>query len=375
MSGLKKHNILLYTETSGIGGAEKVLLDLATSLDRKSYNIYVVLHRSRWLHEQLSKNDIPVEIIPSKHGWDLGFLRDFMKYCKEIKADLINSHLFGANLYASIAGIFLGIPVVATVHNEYIMPGSRIRHLGTKNFIVRRFAKRIILVAEYMKKDYIEKGRYPSSKLRTIYNGIAIKDSLSAEEKAASRQKLGLAKDDIVIGNVANFRAPKGHNYLIEAAAKVVERYPAARFLLVGEGTGELREKAERQIETLGLKKNVLLLGFRTDVEELLKSFDIFVLSSISEGLPLSVVEAMGSGLPIVSTGVGGLPELVEEGGNGHLVPPKDSGKLAAALINLLNDNELRERMGLRSREIAESKFSINNMINKYQDLYRQILD
>ncbi|HEQ98434.1 MAG TPA: glycosyltransferase [candidate division Zixibacteria bacterium] len=374
MPGSRKYNILLYTETSGIGGAEKVLLDLATNLDRELYEVYVVLHRSRWLHEQLDKNGIPVEIIPSRKSWDIRFIRNFMKHCRKIQADLIHSHLFGANLYAGLAGRMLRLPVIATVHNEYIMPGSNVRHLRLKNFIIRNFAKKIVLVADYMKEDYIEKGHYSHARLKTIYNGIDLKDRLSAEEKASARQELGFSKDDVLIGNVANFRAPKGHNYLIQAAARVVERIPHARFLLVGEGTGELRKDAEKQIESLGLMDNVLLLGFRTDVEDLLKVFDIFVLSSISEGLPLSIVEAMGAGLPIVATDVGGLPELVEKGRNGYLVPPRDPEKLAALLLELLGDDELRVSMGRASREIAENKFSIDRMIGQYQDLYQELL-
>ena len=188
------------------------------------------------------------------------------------------------------------------------------------------------------------------------------------------RQKLGFNIDDLLIGHVANFRTPKGHRYLIEAAAKVVAQCHSAKFLLVGEGTGELREQAKKQIAESGLEDNVHLLGFRKDVPDLLKCFDIFVLSSISEGLPLSVVEAMGAGLPIVATDVGGLPELVDDGKNGFLVPTRDSEKLADALLTLLRDNDLRDKMGKASREIADQKFSIDNMISHYQGLYREIL-
>jgi glycosyltransferase involved in cell wall biosynthesis len=374
MPNSNKDKIVLFTETSGIGGAEKVLLDIAVNLNRELFEVSVVLHRSRWLHEQLELHGIPVEIIPSKRAWDLGFMRKFIEYCRKFGAQLIHSHLFGANLYASLAGMMLRIPVIATVHNEYIMPGSNVRHLDLKNLIVRKLAKKIVLVAEYMKKDYIEKGKYPASKLKTIYNGIAIEDRFAAKEKHLIKEKLGFDKNDLLIGHVANFRTPKGHNYLIDAAALVIKKCPGTKFLLVGEGTGELREHAEKQVNEYGLDDNVLFLGFRKDVGNLLKCFDIFVLSSISEGLPLSVVEAMGTGLPIVATDVGGLPELVQDGRNGRLVPARNSNELADALTILLQDKDLRVDMGNASREIAEQKFSIDNMIGQYQDLYREFL-
>ncbi|NIT56498.1 MAG: glycosyltransferase, partial [Aliifodinibius sp.] len=173
----------MYTETSGIGGAEKVLLDLATNLGRELYNIHVVLHRSRWLHEQLEKNGIPVEIIPSRKSWDIRFIRNLIKHCKKIQAELIHSHLFGANLYASLTGRVLRLPVIATMHNEYVMPGSHVRYLGLKNYLIRKLSRKIVLVADYMKEDYVKKGHYSPDKLRTIYNGIVMKNTPSFQEK------------------------------------------------------------------------------------------------------------------------------------------------------------------------------------------------
>ena len=371
----RKFNILQYIETSGPGGAETVLLNIARSIDKNRFNPTVVLHKSEWLHEQLLKNEIETEIIPSKRSWDMVFLVKFIRYCRRHKIDLIHSHLFGANLYSCLAGAILRIPVITTFHNELFFQGRLEKFMALKSFIIRNFSAQMVFVAEYMKKDYIEHSNFPENRLLTVYNGVELKNGINNSDSSSLKKELGISDDDLLVGHIANLRAPKGHKFLIKAASLVCNNFPSAKFLLIGdEGDGTIKKEIEDLIAESGLGENIRLLGFRKDVNRLLQIIDIFVLSSTSEGLPLSVIEAMASSKPVVATNVGGLPEIVVPDKTGYLVEPQNADALAEKLIFLLKDKALRTRMGLAGRKVVEEKYSFQTMITNYQNLYEELL-
>lgn len=371
----RKINILQYIETSGPGGAETVLINLAGNLDRARFNPSVVIHRSDWLHEQLKKADIPTTIIPCEKSWDIGFLRKLVRTCREQKINIIHSHLFGAGLYACLAGFLLRVPVITTFHNELFLPGSSERYLALKNMLIRNLAHKIVIVADFMKEDYISKGDYPADKMVTVYNGIEFDPPGSADDLDEFRRELGVTEDDLVVGHVANFRPPKGHRYLLEAAAEVCRGNPRAKFMLVGEfGDGSIKSEVDSLIVKYQLESRIIMLGFRSDVSRLLKIMDIFVLPSISEGHPLSVVEAMAASKPVVATNVGGLPEIVINGETGFLVEPKDVGALRDKINLLLESRDLRETMGRKGRELVTGKFSLATMMKEYEKLFEEAI-
>jgi glycosyltransferase involved in cell wall biosynthesis len=368
-------NILQYIETSGPGGAETVLVNIVRSMDRSRFNPQVVLHESRWLHQQLLAAGVPTRIIAGQGSWDLSFLRKLIRTCRELEIDVIHAHLFGASLYACLAGVILGVPVIATFHNELYLPGRAERFLPLKNLLIRHLAAKIVLVADFMKEDYIKKGHYPVGKMVTIYNGINFPASLSSVETAALRNELGLAATDLIVGHVANFRTPKGHPYLVEAAADVCRRIPEAKFLLIGElGDGSIKSEVETLIEKFHIGEKIKLLGFRSDVHKLLNAMDMFVLPSVSEGHPLSVVEAMAAARPVVATRVGGLAEIIDDGRTGYLVAPKDPASLAERIVTLLKDRNHRQEMGQAAFKEATRRFSLKAMMKNYEELYQGVV-
>jgi glycosyltransferase involved in cell wall biosynthesis len=368
-------NILLLNETSGPGGAETVLFNIAQNLDRNRYNPRVVLFRPGWFKGFLEEHGIPVDIIPSRKSWDMSFVKRLCGYCREHKIDLIHAHLPGGNLYGSIAGKILHIPVICTLHNEFVMPGSVERFNSIKMFMVRNLASKLVIVAEFMRDDYLSKGRIPSRKMLLIYNGVRPVDSDVSFSLEDFNKAISYQEGDILIAHIANLRTPKGHNILIEAAARVLGESPKAKFLLIGEeGDGRIKSDIMARMKAHNIADRVILLGFRRDVFQILKHVDIFVLSSISEGLPVSVVEGMRSSLPVVATTVGGLPEVVKDGVSGYLVKPGDPDALAERLIALCKSPELRIRMGQKGSEIASEIFSLDTMISKYQALYEELM-
>lgn len=371
----RKFNVLHYIETSGPGGAETVLLNVARNIDRDHFYPRVILHKSRWLHEQLQKNGIDTEIIPSKRSWDMPFLFNFIKYCRRHKIDLIHSHLFGANLYACLAGAIMRIPVLTTFHNELKLEGSADKFIRLKSIIIRTFSKKMAFVADYIKDEYVNKIHFPPRKMVTVYNGVEI-DSRSDEVEIENlRKELEISDGDSVIVHIANFRVPKGHNILIEAAARVCKELPSTKFLLAGdEGDGELKKEVVEFSKNLGIADNIKVLGFRKDIGRLLDLADVFVLPSISEAMPLSVIEAMAAGKPVVATDVGGLSEIVESDRTGFLVQPGNSRDVAEKIISLLKNENLRIEMGRAGKNIIEEKFSMAGMIRNYQVLYTELL-
>ncbi|MEA2031888.1 MAG: glycosyltransferase family 4 protein [candidate division Zixibacteria bacterium] len=370
----KKLNILLVNETSGPGGAETIVYEIARNLAPDQFNVSVVLFRKGWFVDHLRSNGVETEVIESKRSWDISFMHRLASHCRKKDIDIIHAHLPGANLYCSLVGAMLRIPVITTAHNELIMPGFSERFVGLKNFLIRHLSTRNVLVADFMRNSYMTRGKYHSSNVTTIHNGIRFVPVPGQDELMRLRQDIGITTDDIIIGNVANFRTPKGHQYLIEAAGIICRELPQVKLLLIGEeGDGTIKSMINNKISALGIKPQVKSLGFRTDIPQLLYLMDIFVLASISEGLPLSVVEAMAAAKPVVVTDVGGLSEVVTNNENGYLVPPADPKKLAERLITLAKDKKLRQTMGEHGRWVVQAEFSMEKMIDKYQKLYLDI--
>jgi glycosyltransferase involved in cell wall biosynthesis len=194
---------------------------------------------------------------------------------------------------------------------------------------------------------------------------------VDAAPRANLHEDLWLPHHAPIVGNVAALVPHKGQRHFIEAARLVLPHLPDARFVIAGEG--ELRPALERQIKDHHLEKHVVLAGFRPDVLSLHKAFDVFVMSSVSEGLGTSLLDAMAASKPIVATTAGGIPEVVVDGETGFLVPPRDHEAMAEAIVRLLKDEGLRTRMGAAGRARAESRFSAERMVQDTLRVYQRV--
>jgi glycosyltransferase involved in cell wall biosynthesis len=210
----------------------------------------------------------------------------------------------------------------------------------------------------------------PAARTVTVHEGIDL-ERVAMAPPANLHEQLFLPHQAPIVGNVAALVPHKGQRHLIEAAALVVRKVPDARFVIAGEG--ELRPTLERQIREHRLEKHVLLAGFRPDVLSLHKAFDIFVMSSITEGLGTSLLDAMAAGKPIVATATGGIPEVVVDGDTGILVPARNDAALADAIVRLLKDPALRERMGKAGRARAGQRFSAERMLKETLRVYQRV--
>jgi glycosyltransferase involved in cell wall biosynthesis len=220
-----------------------------------------------------------------------------------------------------------------------------------------------------------KRAKFPEHKIKTIYNGVAFPELIPPLNAEITKNKLGICKGEKVVGIVANMRSDKGYEYFIRAAHLIRKEIPNTKFIIIGEEQADIRKMMETQIAEYDLGKNVLFLGFQENVSEFLNIMDLYVLSSISEGLSIATIEAMAYGIPVVVTRSGGPEEIVEDGKTGYLVPIRDEKNIARKSILILTNRELAKSISERAKSDVRERFKIETMIKQYEDIYHECLD
>jgi len=287
------------------------------------------------------------------------------------KVDLVQTHHLGQLLYTIGPARLLGIPVIHTEH-EYYTYLQRSRNQWMARWVLP-LAWKTVVVGEDVGRFFTDRIRIAPKKLEIIHQGIAMTPTHSVDVSMIRAELKLDPSAGPVIGHVARLTAAKDQETLLRAFARVVESRPTARLVMVGDG--ELRGRLVGLSAELGLGESVRFAGFRPDIQRLLPAFDLFVLSSHEEGLPISLLEAMAAGRPVVATAVGCIPELVSSGERGLVVPPRHPEKLADAILKLFSDDSARARYAQAGKRHVESRFSLSEMIHRYESLYRQATD
>jgi glycosyltransferase involved in cell wall biosynthesis len=314
-----------------------------------------------------------LELIPiaPRTEMDLTAAWRLARVVKRLGPDIIHAHDPHGIAMASLA-LSLGAPsrasgrqpaLVASRRVDFHLKGnslSRWKHRQVDCFIAASDAIRRILLADGV----------PPDRAVTVHEGIDV-DRVAAVTPVDVHEAFWLPHHAPVVGNVAALVPHKGQRHLIEAAHLVVQQVPDARFVILGEG--ELREPLERHVREHHLEKHVLLPGFRTDVIGCIRGFDVFVMSSVTEGLGTSLLDAMACAKPIVATTAGGIPEVVVDGETGILVPPRDHQAMARAIVRLLADDALRSRMGSAGLARVRQRFTVERMVAETAAVYRLV--
>jgi glycosyltransferase involved in cell wall biosynthesis len=363
-------SILHLTETSEPGGSETVLAHIAKNLDPNRYRSLVCLLNKGWLSDHLRKIGVDYVVIENKRPFDPVFLTELVSLIKHKKINLIHAHEFAMNVYGSVASRIALVPMIGTIHGKGYFTDKQRRAFVYK--LALGLCSQVVAVSEDLKRYITIVLKINPKRILTIYNGINLNEYPITNSPMEIRNQLSIPPGTVVAGTVGSLFEVKGLPYLLEAAKKIITCFPDFKLLIAGEGNQEAALNEE--IIALKLQETVKFLGFRDDVPKLLNLFDIYVCSSISEGLSLSILEAMAAGKPVVATAVGGNPELIIHGQNGFLVPSKDPEALAQKVLVLLKDKNLRESMGKKGRVIVEKKFSLKKMIENYQNLYEKLL-
>jgi glycosyltransferase involved in cell wall biosynthesis len=359
--------VLHLIESSGPGGAETVLMKLVAALDRAKYRSVVCLLKDGWLHGQLRARGFDTVILPQSKGLSPGWIPRCVNLARREKIDLLHAHEFAMNTYGSIVSRLTGIPIITTVHGKAYY-GEKWRRRAAYRFAARQ--SRMVAVSEDIKNFLIDRVGIKGRDLTTIRNGIDI-DAYSRAHSENGNNGAGRGQCGPVIGTVGNLYPVKGQTYLLKAIAAVAQSFPDVTCLIAGRG--QLLGALQAETARLGIGDRVHFLGFRQDIPELLREMDIFVLPSLSEGLPLSALEAMAAGKPVIATDVGGTSEAVLDGRTGFLVPPEDPQALSDKITHLLRHRELAGCFGEAGRERVAQYFSLQTMTKRYEALYDEV--
>ncbi len=349
-----------------------MILKLALGLDPDRYDVKVVCLRSRTpFLQEFREQGVEVIVLGMGRYFEIRPLWRLYSLFRKERVDLIHTHLYRDAVYGRVIARLAGVKgVISTLHNSYVW---RARSQLLLDRLTSIFADRITAVSDAVRKFAIEREHMPARKLITVYNGIDTGQfKISSQETAAVRRELDLSPGQLAVGTMGELTKQKGYRYLLEAIPEILKSAPSVKFFIAGEG--ELKKSLLALRDKLGLQSSVSFLGFRDDVPRLLSAFDIFVLPSLWEGLPVALIEAMAAGKPIVATDVDGNCEVTGRDTAGIAVDPRDPPALSRALLELLGDPELRRRLGDAGMERAQKLFDVRIMIERYQDLYEACL-
>ena len=348
------------------GGAQQVVRHLVTGLDRGRFQPVVYTFQEGPIGDLIRRAGVSVRLFKRNvPKLDCNLVRSLRKSFKRERIEILHTHLFGATLHAMIAAT--GIPrlsKVVTLHA--VREDNCLQRLAYPSLFST--VTQVVSVSRAVSRAMDKRYRNLHSKLVTIQNGIDTELFAHRSVKECMREKLNLPVDKPIIGTIGRLSTLKGYFVLLDSFAQIKKTTPDIHLVIIGEG--ELLHKLLNYKDRLNLNGAVQFLGSRNDVPELLQTMDIFVMSSLSEGLPLVLLEAMASNIPVVATRVGGIPEVVEDKKNGLLVPPGDSKSLAHAISTLLCNPSLGQQLASNALRKVNFEYSAEAMVQEHEKLY-----
>jgi glycosyltransferase involved in cell wall biosynthesis len=349
------------------GGQNQVLLTVL-GLRARGHRTVLVAHPDGELARRASEGHDLIRLAPA-HEMDFAAAFRLARVLRELEPDLIHAHDPHAVSMASMA-----LSTLSDRRRPVLVIARRVDFHLKRNAFSRWKYKQVdaaICSSNAIRAMVVEDG-IDNACAFTVYEGVQV-DRIGAQPVTDVHKELWLTPGAPVVGNIAALVPHKGQRYLIDAAPTVVRAMPDTQVLIFGEG--ELRPALLRQIKHLGLEHHVRLVGFRPDILSLLKGLDLFVMSSISEGLGTSILDAMAASKAVVATTTGGIPEVVEDGVTGVLVPPHNAPALAEAILRLLKDAPLRRRMGEAGLARVHGQFNVDRMIDETLAVYERVAD
>jgi glycosyltransferase involved in cell wall biosynthesis len=373
-SRARRIRVAFCLDNLGIGGTELNAVRTAEQIDSRRIDLRLVtLQASGPLRARFEAAGVPVVPFPIDGLLGASAIREgrrLARYLRESKIDIVHCHDIYTNVFVAPLARIAGVPAVICSRRWWqSLPDAKYR---IANHLAYRTSTRVLAnspaVARSLRDDGIS-----DSRVVTVSNFVDEKAfaPVSSADRASMRRALEIPHDALVIGCVARLVPIKDHATLLEAIASLVPRHPSLRLALIGDGP--CRGDLETQAARLGIRTQVIFAGLVHGDVNMHAMFDISVLPSISEGFPNSVVEAMAAGCPVVATDVGGIPDAVIDGETGYLVPSRSPARLAGAIALLVEDAELRERMGLAGKARARERFHVSSVVPGLEALYREL--
>lgn len=364
----------------GFGGAERQLYYFLKHSDRGLFNYHVLVLNSRKPHtydDAIRELGIDIRQLPETCTGISQRSRMLYREIKDMRPDIVHSWSFYANPYAALVGVLARVPVcLGSMRNEPLAATiSRLHPIH--RWLAYRSVLGIVTNTKLAADQMLEIGLAKKS-VFLVYNGIEISEAQDIRSTSQiDLSKYGIRSDSQVIGTVGNLQRCKNQEMFIKAMDRISLQLPDVHGLIVGRPLANepgVQDKLEQQISELGMSDRVHLAGFREDVPDLMQRFTVFCLTSRSEGMPNVVMEAMAASCPVVSTRVGDVPEVINDGENGLLVESEDADGLANAIQLLLNDADLAKRMEVEGRHTIEQRFSCQEMAQNMENVYIRML-
>ena len=359
--------------TLRVGGAEVLAARLAYRLSGMNRFVFVCLDELGSLGQRLRADGFAVRVLDRRPGLDLSCSRRLADVLRRERVDLVHAHQYTPFFYGMMARLlYRRPPILFTEHGRHFPDYPRRKRI-VANRLLLTGRDRVVGVGESVRHALVQNEGIPPDRVGVIYNGINLAGIVNSNtDRHALRREIGVGAEDLVILQVARLDYLKDHATAIRTLERVASRQPSVRLVLIGEGPE--RTGIQNLVRQRGLEPFVRFLGLRTDVGRLLQAGDLVLLSSISEGIPLTLIEAMAAGLPVVSTNVGGVGEVVEDGRTGLLAPAGDDAALAEKILRLADSPELRRQMGQFGRKRATTLFSETQMHGLYLRLYQEMV-
>jgi glycosyltransferase involved in cell wall biosynthesis len=356
-----------------VGGAEVLAARLARQLGRGYRFVFACLDELGSLGQELRGENITVHVLNRRAGFDWKCPWRLARFLRRERVDLVHAHQYTPFFYAMAARRLYRRPAVLFTEHGRHHPDHPRRKRMLANRLLLEARDRVIGVGEAVRRALVCNEGIPHRRVGVIYNGINLAPFCNGRpDRLAIRREIGVGERDLVLLQVARLNYLKDHATALRTLSRIRQDNPSARLILAGEG--EERGAIQELIQKLDMSANVRLLGLRSDVNRLLAAADVFLLSSISEGIPLTLIEAMAAGVPVVSTAVGGVPEVVEDFQTGLLASAGDDATLAAHVLRLMRNPEWCGEIVRRARQRAEQIFSEERMHQAYQKLYQEML-
>lgn len=370
-----KIRILHIIASPVIGGAEKLLLTLSKNLDRNKFDVVLGIfihakHSTNLIWKEAAKLGLTLEPIRIRNVYGLTQVLDLYGVIKKHRPDVIHTHGYKTNILGFVMARAFRLPIVTTFHGWLHSQNPTTKLFFRASIKLLLYFDLVITVSDQIKTALVEMG-VPSKKMTTVRNIPAIEAGIYSLEKNAFRDEIGMPPGSKAVGFVGRLEHVKGCYQFIHAISIVAKRDPDVCFVIVGEGSE--RQSLERESKELGLENRVYFCGFRDDMASVFRALDLYVLPSLSEGVPLTLLEAMFYGVPVVATRVGGVPEVIRHGVNGMLAPPNDTQALAETMVDSLTNQEETTKRVVEAKQKIDKEYSVERWLDIIGGIYIEL--
>jgi glycosyltransferase involved in cell wall biosynthesis len=353
-----------------IGGTEQVIRNIVESIDGSRFesHIFCIEQPLGPWGEELKAAGFKIASVNRQPGFDLSLIKAIRAYIKRERIDVVHCHQYTPYIYGVLAALGCGVKVVFTEHGRFYPDfGTWKRKLA--NPLLARFTSHITSISKATREALVEYENFNRKRIDVIYNAVAdVRDKIDQYAIDALRTELGVSEGCIVFGTIARLDPIKNQEMMLQAFANTLKEVPQAILLIVGDG--EIRERLEQLAAELRISNALRFVGYRNEPFQYLGLMDVYLLSSLSEGTSMTLLEAMAASKPCVVTDAGGNPEIVLDQHNGFVVPNNNAQAFSKAMIALAKDGACRESFGVAARKRYEDVFSVEKMTSAYEHLY-----